>query len=257
MQQPALPVNEIAPLVNVATMHAAAQRTMDRPRHLPGMVAFYGPAGWGKTFAAAFTANSLDAYHIQILDFWNKKTFFEQLCIELGIKLKEKEKTIGIMGAKVCESLGISQKLLIIDEVDIAIKNGFIDSIRAIFEGSKTSVIMIGEESLPEDLLRWERIHSRVLEWVPAEPPDIKDCTTLVSKFARDGIKICDDMITKLFQDSGPSLRRICINIERIQDFARENGIDEVNTSNWGNRQLYSGEAPVRVTGVKPPKRRR
>jgi len=264
MQQPALAVNELAPLVNVGLMYAATKRTMDRSRHLPGMVVFYGPAGWGKTCAASFVANSLDAYHIQILSFWNRREFFVQLCIELGINPKKDPITgkpikpsIASMGAQICEALGMSQKPLIIDEADIAVARGYIDDIRAIFEGSKTTVIMIGEETLPDALLRWERIHSRVLEWVPAQPPDVQDAMTLSKKFARGGITIADDMVAMLHLKSGASIRRICVNLERIQDFAQENGISVVDSSTWGDRPLYTGAPPPRGTGPQPPKGRR
>jgi DNA transposition AAA+ family ATPase len=261
MQQPALAVNDLAPLVNVGLMYSATQRAMDRSRHLPGMIGFYGPAGWGKTCAAAFVANSLDAHHIQLLSFWNRKEFFTQLCLELGVDPKKDPITgkiikpsIASMGAQICERLGMTQRPLLIDEADIAIHNGYIDDIRAIYEGSKTTVVMIGEETLPDALLRWERIHSRVLEWVPAQPPDVQDAQVLALKFARDGILIAEDMVARLHQKSGASIRRICVNIERVQEYARENGLSVVDCAAWGNRELYTGAPPPRSAGVQPAK---
>ena len=263
MQQPALAVNELSPLVNVGLMLAATRRTMDRSRHLPGIVCYYGPAGWGKTCAASFVANSLDAHHIQILPFWNRREFFLQLCLELGVDPyrdpatgKRIKPTIPSMGAQICETLGMSQKPLIIDEVDLAIKKDYVEDIRGIFEGSKTTVIMIGEETLPNALLRWERIHSRVLEWVPAQPPDVQDALTLARRFSRDGITITDDMIRKIHAKSGASIRRICVNIERVQEYARENGLAEVDAATWGNRELYTGAAPSRSADPFTPGRR-
>lgn len=249
MQQPAVPVNELSPLVNVSNMLAATKRATARPRHLPGLIAYYGPAGWGKTCAATFTANTLDCFHVQILDFWNRTEFLRQVCIELGLaeQLKKREnRTIAAMGAMICETLGMSQKPLIIDEVDLAIQKGYIETVRAIFEGSKTTVVLIGEESLPKDLLKWERIHSRVLEWVPAQPPDLQDAATLAHRYSRDGITITDDMIRKIHTASGTSVRRICVNIERVQEFARENGFTTVDSKAWGNQPLYTGAAPTR-----------
>jgi len=38
-----------APLTNVSLCMKALSRAMDRPGHLPGMVCFYGPSGWGKS----------------------------------------------------------------------------------------------------------------------------------------------------------------------------------------------------------------
>ncbi len=36
-----------APLANVSLCGIALSRAMERPSHLPGMVCFYGPSGWG------------------------------------------------------------------------------------------------------------------------------------------------------------------------------------------------------------------
>ena len=266
MQQEVVAVNDISILVNVGILLAATQRTECRPRHLPGVIAFYGPAGWGKTCSAAFVANSLDAHHIQILTFWNRKEFFNQLCLELGIDPRKDPQTgkiikpsITSMGAQICEYLGTTQKTLIIDEVDIAIKHDYVDDIRAIWEGSKNTVVLIGEENLPDKLLRWERIHSRVLEWVPAQLPDIQDACTLVKRYARDGIVIADDLIPTLHKESGASVRRICVNIEQAQAFAQENGLSVIDLATWkaSGRKFYSGAAPSRSNGPSPFKGRR
>ena len=41
-----------APLTNVSLCLASLTRAIDRPRHLPGIVVFYGPSGYGKSTAA-------------------------------------------------------------------------------------------------------------------------------------------------------------------------------------------------------------
>jgi len=258
MTQQYLSVKDIEPLINVRLLMAALLRTMSRPGHLPGIVGFFGPPGWGKTCAATLLANMHDAAHIELKSYWNRKTFFEALCLELGIQLKRG--TIGAMGQAISQHLGRTRQPLIIDEVDIAIQKGFVDDIRAIFEDSRTVVIIIGEETLPQDLLRWERFHSRVLEWVPAEPPAMADTEALVKRFCRDGITIADDLLLELHTASGRSVRRICVNIERVQEFARENGIDSVNLSAWkaqNEKAFYTGDVSRSSAAPKPIRGRR
>lgn len=252
-----LSVKDIEPLVNVRLLNGALLRTKNRPGHLPGIVGFSGPAGWGKTCAATLIANTHDAAHIEIKSYWNRKSFFQELCLELGVK--PESKTVFAMGKAISQHLGRTRQPLIIDEVDIAIKKGFVDDIRGIFEESRTVVIVIGEESLPQDLLRYERFHSRVFEWVLAQPPALEDTHALVQRFCRD-VTIADDLIMEIHAASGKSVRRICTNIERVQEFARENGHDPnspLTLAVWqaqSEKVFYTGAAPVRSNSQ--PKRR-
>lgn len=242
-----LSVKDIEPLVNVRLLNGALLRTQNRPGHLPGIVGFSGPAGYGKTCAATLIANTHDAAHIEIKSYWNRKSFFQELCLELGITTKSQ--TVFAMGKAISQHLGRTRQPLIVDEVDIAIKKGFVDDIRGIFEESRTVVIVIGEESLPQDLLRWERFHSRVFEWVLAEPPALEDTKALVQRFCRDGVTIAEDLVMEIHTTSGKSVRRICTNIERAQEFARENGLDHIDLAAWqkqSEKTFYTGAAPTR-----------
>jgi DNA transposition AAA+ family ATPase len=251
-----LSVKDIEPLVNVRLLNGSLLRTKNRPGHLPGIIGFSGPAGFGKTCAATLIANMYDAAHIELKSYWNRKTFFQELCIELGIR--PQNQTIGAMGKAISEHLGRTRQPLIVDEVDIAIKKGFVDDIRAIFEDSRTVVIVIGEESLPQDLLRWERFHSRVFDWVLAQPPALADTQALVTRFCRDGITLAEDLITELHSVSGQSVRRICTNIERVQEYARENGHDHVDLGTWQSQTekvFYTGAAPIRSSGTTQQRR--
>ena len=67
----------IAPLKNVAMCGRALDRAITRPQHLPGMVCFYGPSGFGKSFAAAYTANNIRHY-IECKSTWTKRPYCQQ-----------------------------------------------------------------------------------------------------------------------------------------------------------------------------------
>lgn len=252
MSQQFLPVKDIQPLTNVRRLQTAIQEAKDRAGHLPGIVGFYGPAGWGKSCAATFLANELDCRHIEIRPYWGRKTFFEELCVEVGA---QKKGTIPQMGSAIGRHL---RQPLIVDEIDIAIKKGFVDDIRGLFEETRVPIIIIGEESLAADLLCFERFHSRVLDWIPALPPEMNDTITLVRKFAN--VDIAEDLLTELHTISANSVRRICTNIERISKFARQIGLNTIDLPTWKSDPsniLYAGEAPSRNQVAPQPKRRR
>jgi hypothetical protein len=152
MTQPFFSVKDIEPLINVRLLNAAIVRAKERPRHLPGILGFSGPPGFGKTCAATLAANQHDACHIELKSYWNRTTFFKELCRELDVK--PTSNNIGDMGIAISSALGRSQRPLIVDEIDIALKKGYADDIRALFEDSKTVVVIIGEENLPHTLAR-------------------------------------------------------------------------------------------------------
>ncbi len=73
-----------APLANVGLCAKAVQRAVNRSVHLPGMVCFYGPSGWGKSTAAAYTANRLNAYYIECKSSWTRKAVLNAILKDNG-----------------------------------------------------------------------------------------------------------------------------------------------------------------------------
>jgi hypothetical protein len=77
--------SKTAPLQNVALCTQALKDAMERPLHLPGLVAFYGPSGWGKTVSATYASNKYRAYYVAAKESWTKKAFLEAILTEMGI----------------------------------------------------------------------------------------------------------------------------------------------------------------------------
>lgn len=233
-----------APLTNVSLCYKAMGRAMDRPGHLPGLVCFYGPSGWGKSSAAAYTNNKLDAYYIQCQSSWSRKAVLMAILNEMGIPAAP---TLYEMSDQVCRQLATSGRPLIIDELDHLVAKGSVEIIRDIYEGSEAAIMLIGEENLPKKLERWERFHGRVLDWVQAQPADLEDCCHLANLYCRR-VTIADDLLAAIHRASGGSARRICVNLERVQDEAIDLGLSAIGIKDWGERGFYTGEAPVRRT---------
>lgn len=231
-----------APLTNVSLCVRALQRALDRPAHLPGMVCFYGPSGWGKSTAAAYATNKLGAYYIECKSSWTRRAVLMAILHEMGI---QPENTIYQMADQVYEQLAVSCRPLIIDEMDHMVSKGAVEIIRDIYEGSKAAILLIGEEKLPLKLKRWERFHNRVLDWVPAQPADDEDCRHLARLYCRRaGIK--KDLLDRIRQASRGCVRRVCINLELVQEEAVSLGLPEIGLVDWGSREFFTGEAPAR-----------
>lgn len=232
----------IAPLTNVALIYTALERAMNRQSHLPGMVTVYAPSGWGKTFGATYAANKTHGYYVEAKSGWTRKAIVLSILREMGI---EPAVTIFEMTEQVSEQLAVSNKPLIIDEADHIVEKKAIELIRDIYEGSAAAIMLIGEERLPTKLRKWERVHGRMLDFVAAQPPSIADAKQLRKFYCKD-IEIDDDLLAMVHDKSSASVRRICVNLARIEEEAKAQGLKKIGTKEWGNRELFTGEAQAR-----------
>lgn len=231
-----------APLKNVMLCTRLLEQAMNRPAHLPGMVTFFGPSGWGKSFAAAFAANKYRAYYVECKSTWTKKALLLSLLKEMGI---QPAKTNYDMVEQISQQLALSGLPLIIDEMDHIVEKKAVEVVRDIYEGSNAPILLIGEENIDTKLLKWERFHNRMLAWQGAQPADLED-TRQLSKLYCPDITIADDLLQKIQHESMGVARRICVNLNQVQQAAYSAGTDEIDSRLWGNRSLYTGNAPRR-----------
>ena len=231
-----------APLKNVALCTVALAQAMERPQHLPGLVAFYGPSGWGKTVSATYANNKFRAYYVSVKESWTRQALLKAILKEMGI---QPERTNYEMVDQVSEQLALSGKPLIIDEFDNVVNRNMVELIRDIYEGSNAAILMIGEEYLEKNLRKWERFHNRVLDWVPAQPTDMDDVRHLARLYCK-GVTITDDLLAHLVRINKGITRRICVNLERFRRTAISEGLETMDLATWGDREIFTGEAPKR-----------
>ncbi|BBF84412.1 DNA transposition protein [Aquitalea magnusonii] len=238
------PANQTADITNVDLMHATTLRLLGRPAGSDGMAVLYGPSGFGKTQAATQAYLRHNGYFVRMSDQWTCKTFLQKILIEMDI---QPEKTGAAMLDQVAQQLSASSRPLIIDEADYAAdKPRLVQLIRDIHDNSyKASIILVGEEALPQKLAKWERFHSRVLDWVPAQPVSLDDARKLVPIYSED-MPVADDLLQLLVDEARGSVRRVGNNLNLIREEGLSEGWDVATLANWGNRTLYTGKAPTR-----------
>lgn len=232
----------VADIINLSLCDVALERALNRTASLPGMVCLYGPSGFGKSVAATFVANRRRAYYVQAKSVWTKKHTLKAILMEMGIKPAP---TIADMLEQAAQELAMSGRPLIIDEVDHLVERNAVELIRDLYESSLSVILMIGEEQLPDKLKKWERIHGRVLDWVPAQPVSLDDARKLTAIYASE-VEIADDLLAHLVQLASGSVRRVAVNLELVQEAANACGWDQVDKATWGDRELYTGYAPKR-----------
>lgn len=238
----AAPVSTFAPLRNVLLAGRVMDHLVNRAPNLPGMGVLYGPSGYGKTTAVTNAAVRFRAVHIECRSYFTKKSLLLSILDEMGIK---PGRTVYEMVNQICEQLVLSRRPLIIDEMDHIVDRNLVELVRDIYEGSKTPLLMVGEEQFPRKLKRWERFHNRILEWQPAEPSDLEDAKKLAKLYSPD-VAIADDLLAQIVQVTRGVTRRICVNVEQVRHEAKKAGHKSADLKAWGSRQLYTGEAPLR-----------
>jgi DNA transposition AAA+ family ATPase len=238
--------NSIKPLRNVAALTTLIKRVEGRAFGLPGMAAFYGPTGFGKTYAACHACAAMDAIHISVQKMWTKKTLLTQILRELSIMPKA---TMADMMMQVNEGLAIARRVLIIDEADYAIQRGMIEIIRDFHDGSHVPVILIGMEMLPQKLRAWELVDGRMLAWSAAEPADLRDARLLAQVYA-SGVQIDDALLQRIMSENKGSVRRISTDLAYVLEQSRMQGTTTMTLDAWGAAPFLRGHAPAPREGL-------
>lgn len=236
------PYNGIALLRNVMSMVTLVQRVVDRTPTLPGMAVYFGRSGYGKSTAATYAANMFDAYHVQVQSTWTKKTFCEAILKDLGIPPTGQ---IADMVNQITREIASTGRPLLIDEADYLVERGLVQLVRDIYEGSEGSIILIGEEDLPRTLMRWERVHGRMLDWVRAEEAVIDDVQALIPNYV-PGIEIEPALAEQLLVESNHSIRRVCVNLDALRAHAQTEGVKRITKRDWqaSGKKFFTGLAP-------------
>lgn len=233
--------NGIAQIGNLALCNVALESAISRPGHLPGIVCYHGPVGWGKSISSNHIANRRDAVYLQVGSEWKKKYLAQRICFALGIEFRDGDSTAKLV-AMAGQELASSDRPLIIDEFDHVVKNRAVDIVRDLYEESRAAIMIVGEENLPTKLKEWKQFSSRTL-WVPAEPANIDDARKLQAIYCPD-VQIQDDLLQRIVDGAKGSARNICQNIELVRQETLNSGEDEVSLKSWGSRKLIPNAAP-------------
>jgi len=232
----------IAPLTNVALGSAALQQAMNARAHLPKIVVVYGFSGAGKSTLAGYLANKHRAYYVEAESAWTATDLTETILLDMGIAPLPR---IAQKTSQIAEELVLSQRPIIIDEFDHIVNKKMVEVVRDIYNKSHAPMLLLGEEQMPNHLRRWERFHRRVLKWQPMQPTDIEDVRCLARLYC-DRVHVHDDLLQLINKTARGSAGRVTINLEEVREQALAEGRADADRAWWGDRPLYTGEAPAR-----------
>jgi DNA topoisomerase IB len=235
-------VSKIIPLTNVGLLATAIERAMQRPEGLPGLVVAYGPSGLGKSVAAGWAANMHRAYYVECRDTWSKKAFLLAILREMAIS---PARTLSEMVDQIAEQLSRSNRPILVDDVQYLLDKAAANVLTDIYNASQGTIVLIGEERVPHSLAKLERLHNRVLEWVPVQAATLDDLRSL-AEASYPSLLIADDLLDDLRKKVRGCLRRVSVNLYRVFSEAQAIGWERVDLNQWGNRGWFTGDAPAR-----------
>lgn len=234
-------VSSVMPLRNVMLLAELIERVRSRDLDLPGMACFSGPSGLGKTKAAAWSANEYDCYHVEMKESWSPKKFVAKVVEAMGMTPGG---TIGDMVDQAGEELAKSGRPLLLDEAHLLAKPKLIGIVRDLYESSAGgTVILIGEEMLPQTLARWERVHNRMLDWVQAQPCDLRE-VGLLAGLKCPSLQLSSEVLQIVLERSQARARRIVVNLRQISEYALKADKTVIGIDDMEKVRFFTGEAP-------------
>lgn len=249
------PTGGVASIATLDMVAATLERLSNRRFGVPGIGVLYGPSGWGKTFSTNTLANESRAYYVQMSSTWKASDFLCKILKEMDVAYLTKKKSgewtstipsITKLLDMVAAQLSASRRTLIIDEFDHAAKSDkLVELTRDIYENSQGSMLLVGEELLPRKLEAWERFHSRVSSWAPAQKVSLEDGAKLAPIYC-PGITVSEDALEKLTAFSTGSVRNVVKSLNAIYEHCQLYALDEVNAQALNSIALPSNRAPDR-----------
>jgi DNA transposition AAA+ family ATPase len=234
-------INTVAPLANVARLTQLVTICQNRSYGVPGMGCFHGRAGLGKTSAGIYATIKFNACHVEALPIGGVKGLLMMIVHELGLQPKSTADALFMQAAGEFARTG---RPLIIDEADKCLNEKSIEIIRAIHDRTGVPVIFMGEEQLPQKLQRWERVHSRILQSVQAEPATVEDVRQMALIYAAP-CHVGADVLAAVLTVSQGSLRNVVTNLAGVKQWAAARGLTSVTMEEWGDTRFNTGEAPI------------
>ncbi|MBF0273453.1 MAG: ATP-binding protein [Magnetococcales bacterium] len=244
-----------APLRNTGLMMDLVERLVNRPPNVPGIGIFHGFSGMGKTVSATLAANVHRAFFLQITPDFTRKYFYQKMLHAVG---KPNAKgSIPELADQLTATLGdLDDPVLFLDDAHyIFVRHyrakeqtfsHFQDVIRTLHDVGGASIVLIGEEDLPQIVERHESIHNRVAVWQEAMFADMSDARHMADMLCPDTM-IGDDLLQEILTRSGRLLPRIISNLYLAADAASEVGAMVMDLEAWGERSYFTGKTRRRT----------
>ena len=216
---------------NVKKFLAGVDNLMRRQKTIPGMMLVFGEPGTGKTRTALWwkiqNGNGENRIpYVRATRVITPRALLEQILYELGET--PMWKTSQIL-QQIKDHLLLNPRPIIVDEVDYLCRDGFVEVLRDIHDLTDVPIIMIGMAEADKKLMRFRHLYDRISVIVPFKLLDLEDVKSLAQQML--DIKIEDDLLKHITEQSRGKLRRIITMFYKIERIAKANKVKVMNLS--------------------------
>ncbi len=225
---------------NVARLAEAGEALLHRAPGMPGMGLIHGETGYGKTTAVSWYVNRCNGVYVRAWAVWTPAAMLTAILKELG---RSAHGSCAQMMGDVVEALTLSGRPLFVDEADYLIDSKRMrESLRDMHDHATVPVVLIGMGGIDQRLAHSKQLTGRVLADVRFHPADEADAQKIAGELCE--VKIDADLVAELNRKAAGSVRLLVIGLERMERWAKAQGLTRVSASQWGKRQFFTGEAP-------------
>lgn len=223
---------ETAPIKNVAACLSLIRSLQGRKPLAPNLGVFAGFSGYGKSVSALYCQNKTGAAYVEPTDNWTRKKLLQSILGELSVY--QPKGTVSDLEDQVIGILARDPKRpLIIDEADMLIKRGMIETVRMIAKKSGVPVLLIGEELFPQKLdAAGDRFRDLVLVSDFAQPCDLDDAKTLAGNLY-PALSVANDLLQSCVDEGEGRVRRVCNSLHAIAEAAARQGLSSISLAQY------------------------
>jgi len=213
------------------------------------MGVLWGPPGTGKTTAIAHLATVHDGIFIRALGCSTVTSVLGDLCAMLGYKGKDGKMRMQRrtdMIEYICAHLTreemtdkpLAPRPIFVDEADYCFQEfKILDSLRDIYDITKCPVILIGMEDIARTIRENGRFARRITQWIEFRGLDLDDTHQVAHEVCE--VKVQPDLVEYIHKETRGNIGRAKIGLDKIEKYARGNGLKTIGRADWGDRPLY------------------
>lgn len=240
--------SKIVPISNVLRLAEAGQALLNRSVNMPGMGLIEGYSGLGKSTAITWLALKQNGIHIRAMATTTPRSLLQSICEELVIQ--PRHSLINTIN-EIVRSLSESGRPLFIDEADYLVERKIlVETLRDIHDMTQVPVVLIGMQGIGRKITVYPQLYNRIAQWVEFQPATFEDVKLLAKELVE--VKVKDDILRALFQQSGGVVRLIVIGLNRIEQHALSRNLSEIGQADWPASQellLNTGPRRLKVVG--------
>lgn len=228
-----------APVKNVVALAQIGEALRHRDPGVPGVAVIVGTTGYGKTTAAAWWRNKVDAVFVRANSTWTQTALLRAVLVELAEpEGRHRDEMLG----RVVRQLRASGRPLIVDEADYLLGDRkMLDTFRDLHDLSNVPLILIGMDGFAKGVKQVPQLAGRISRWVRFGAADAADARVVAEHVCE--VKVADDLLGMLLDKAAGSMRGLIVGLSRIEEFARARQLESVDLATWGNRAFTFGDA--------------